>query len=321
MILTVTLHPLLEKRLSYNSVSLTSSHRNVKEELNPGGKGINVSRQLNMLKTKNLAYTFLGGNNGKIIKNLLVDGKIEYTFVQTKNETRYSVIVIDESAKSATTFFGPNYSISLAESEEFKKRLNKMIQNCEIVVFSGSSPCSETDSIFPYGIEMANRYGKTSFCDTYGNHLKDCIELSPTVLHNNISEIEDSFQASLNSESKKRDFLNYLYSKGVKQSFLTNGKEDIYAANFDYHYRIENPVIEELDAIGSGDCFIAGIVYAWYKDLTFEESLKFASALGALNASSLEVCNISMEDANRISDEVKINIVGKKMKTTDVTPR
>jgi tagatose 6-phosphate kinase len=321
MILTVTLHPLLEKRLSYNRVLLTASHRNVKEEFKPGGKGINVSRQLNKLKTKNFAYTFLGGNNGKIIKNLLVDEKIEYTFVRTKNETRYAVIVIDESAKSATTFFGSNYLISSQEVEEFKSRLDKMIQNCEIVVFSGSSPCSETDSIFPYGIEVANRYGKISFCDTYGNHLKDCIRHSPTVLHNNISELENSFEISLNTESEKREFLNYLYSKGVKQSFLTNGKEDIYAANFDYHYRIENPKVKELDATGSGDCFIAGIVYAWYKDLTFEESLKLASALGALNASSLEVCNIQMKDADRVSDEVKINVVGKKMKTADVTPR
>ena len=320
MILTVTLHPLLEKRLTYSQVTLTSSHRNVKEEMKPGGKGINVSRELNMLNVKNLAYTFLGGNNGKLIKNLLADEKIGYTFVQTKNETRYSVIIIDESVKSATTFFGPDYSISAAESEEFKKRLDKMIQNCEMVVFSGSSPCSETGSIFPYGIEIANHYGKISFCDTYGEHLKDCIERSPTVLHNNISEIENSFQTSLNTENEKRDFLNYLYSNGIKQSFLTNGKEDIYAANFNYHYKIINPGIKELDATGSGDCFIAGIVYGWYKDLTFEESLKIASALGAQNAASLEVCKVEIEDAQKLSGRVKISTVGKKMKTKDVTP-
>jgi tagatose 6-phosphate kinase len=321
MILTVTLHPLLEKRLFYNHVSLTSSHRNVKEELKPGGKGINVSRQLNMMKVKNFAYTFIGGNNGRLMKNLLANEEIEYTFVQTKSETRYSVIIIDESAKFATTFFGPNYSISAAESEEFKKRLDKMIQNCEIVVFSGSSPCRETDSIFPFGIEIANRYGKISFCDTYGNHLKDCIENSPTVLHNNVSEIKDSLQTPLNKEDDIKKFLNYLYSKGVKQSFLTNGKEDVYAANFDYHYRIENPEVKELDATGSGDCFVAGIVYGWYKDLTYEESLKLASALGALNASSLDVCSVSIEQAERLSGKVKIRTVGKKMKTTNVTSR
>lgn len=321
MILTVTLHPLLEKRLSYNQVSLASSHRSAKEELKPGGKGINVSRQLNMMKVKNLAYTFLGGNNGRLIKNLLVNEKIEYTFVRTENEVRYAVIIVDESVKSVTTFFGPDYLISSMEAEEFKSRLDKMIQNCEIVVLSGSSPCSETDSIFPYGIEMANRYGKISFCDTYGGHLKDCIENSPTVLHNNISEIENFLHASLKTENDKRKFLYYLYTKGIKQAFITDGKEDVYAANFDYHYRIENPVVEEIDATGSGDCFVGGIVYGWHKGFTFEESLKFAASLGALNACTLEVCNSSLEEAKKLSGKVKVHTIGKKMKTIDVTPR
>ena len=320
MILTVTTHPLLEKRLAYNHVSLTSSHRNAKEELKVGGKGINVSRQLNKLKAKNLAFTFLGGNNGKIIKSLLADEKIEYTFVQTRNETRYSVVAIDESGKSATTFFGPDYKISVNEAEEFMSRLDKMIQNCEIVVFSGSSPCPETDSIFISGIEAANKYDKISVCDTYGNHLKNCIEQTPTILHNNIPEIESSLKTSLKTENEKLDFLNYLYSKGVKQAFITDGKEDTYAANFDYHYKVENPEIKKLDGTGSGDCFVAGIVYGFYKDLTFEQSLKLASALGALNASSLEVCNVSIEDAERIVEKIKIYTVGKKMKTIDVTP-
>ena len=145
--------------------------------------------------------------------------------------------------------------------------------------------------------------------------------MSPTILHNNISEIENSLQTSLKTESERMDFLNHLYSKGIKQAFITNGKENTYAANFDYHYKVENPSIREIDATGSGDCFIAGIVYGINKGHTFEESLKLASALGALNASSFEVCNVALEDAEKLVDKVKIFTVGKKMKKIDVTPR
>jgi fructose-1-phosphate kinase PfkB-like protein len=196
-----------------------------------------------------------------------------------------------------------------------------MIRNCEIVVFSGSSPCKETDSVFPFGIEIANRYDKISVCDTYGNHLKDCIEQSPTVLHNNILEIEQSLEISLRTENEKLNFMNDLYSNGIKQSFITNGKDDIYASNFDYHYKAENLKIEEVDSTGSGDSFLAGIVYGLYKDKTFEESIKLASALGALNALSFGVCNVSLDEAEKVSDQIKISIVGKKIKTIDVTPR
>ncbi len=320
MILTVTLHPLLEKRLIYKTISPNKSNRNPVEELKAGGKGINVSRQLNKAAVKNLAFTFLGGNNGKILKGLLSEEKIDYTFVQTKNETRYSILTIDESKQSATNFFGPDYKISSEEAGEFAKRLDKMIQNCEIVVFSGSSPCKETDFIFPFGIETANKYDKISVCDTYGNHLKASIEKSPTILHNNVAELEDSFKISLQNEKEKSELLDSLYSKGIKQIFITNGSEEVYASNFDYHYKVENPIINEVDATGSGDCFVAGIVYGWYKDLTFEETLKLAVALGTLNAKSFDVCNVPFNEAENLAKQINPCAIGKKMKTIDVTP-
>ena len=321
MILTITLHPLLEKRLTYNVITSGSSHRNPKEELKSGGKGINVCRQLNKFGIKNLAFTFLGGNNGKIIKHLLSEERIDFTFVQTKNETRYSVVTIDNENRKATSFFGPDYFILPEEAEEFKLKLEKIIVNCEIVVFSGSSPSKETDSIFPFGIEIANRYDKISVCDTYGRHLKDCINQSPTVLHNNIFELEQSLKISLTTEIEKLNFLDHLYSKGIKQSFITNGKDDVYASNFDYHYKAENLKIEEVDSTGSGDSFVAGIVYGLYKDKTFEESLSFASALGSLNALTFDVCNIPFDEAEKVAGQIKISTVGKKIKTIDVTPR
>ena len=321
MILSITLHPLLEKRLTYNSIAFGSSHRNPTEELKPGGKGINVCRQLNKFGIKNIAFTFLGGNNGKLIKQLLSQEGIDFTFVQTKNETRYSIITIDNSKKQAATFFGPDYIILPEEVEEFKIKLEKMIRNCEIVLFSGSSSCKETDSVFPFGIEIANHYDKISVCDTYGLHLKDCIEKAPTVLHNNISEIENSLGVSLKTEKEKLNFLEFLYSKGIRQTFITNGKEDFYTSNFDYHYRVENLKIEEVDSTGSGDAFTAGIVYGLCKDKTFEETLKLASSLGALNALTFDVCNVQPGEAEKASENIKLFTVGKKIKIIDVTPR
>lgn len=72
MILSVTIHPLLEKRLTYPRIRKGLSHRNPVEEFKPGGKGINVCRQLNKFQIKNLAFTFLGGNNGKILNHYLM---------------------------------------------------------------------------------------------------------------------------------------------------------------------------------------------------------------------------------------------------------
>lgn len=321
MILTITLNPLLERRFYFSSINIYAENRGYKEEIKTGGKGINVSRQLNNFNIENLAFTFLGGTNGKIFKEVLAKEQIKFSSVHTKNETREAAVIIDSSKNRITSFFGPNSSVNATEVDEFKNKLEKMIENCEMVIFSGSSPCSEADSIFPFGIELANKYDKISICDTYGNHLKDCIEKSPTIIHNNISEIEKSLKIDLGSEEKKLAFLKMLYEKGIKQAFITNGGEIAYASNFDYHFKIENPAIDVVDATGSGDGFVAGLAYGWHHNLTYEKTLTIAVKLGALNAASLDVCNVKNEEIEMFTGKIEISSLGKKMKTLDVTPR
>jgi len=320
MILTVTINPLLERRINYSEISLGRLHRRGKEALKAGGKGINVSRQLNKLEIQNLAFIFLGGLNGKLLRNVLNEEKIIFSAINIKQETRYCTVVIDDGKSIATSFFSPNSVISLGESIEFKSKLEKMIQNCEMVVFSGSSPCKEADDIFPFGIETANKYDKISVCDTYGTHLNVCLKKSPTIVHNNVDEVESSLNISLKSEKEKIEYLDFLYSNGIKQAYLTDGGKEIYASTLDFKFKVIPPKITAIDPTGSGDAFTAGIVYGWHHDLTFDETIKLACSLGSVNAMSFSVCEVLKQQTEKYLDYVEILSIGKKMKLLDVTP-
>ena len=313
MILTVTINPLLERRYIYSGLFFNKGNRNGKVELTAGGKGINVSRQLNMLNIENLSFTFLGGTNGKLLKELLLKENINFTSIRTENETRDAALIFNESDKSLTTFFGCDTLITEKETDEFKSKLEKIIRNSEMVVFSGSSPCRNTDSIFPFGIEIANKYDKISICDTYGKHLTDCIKNKPTIVHNNVSEIEKSLNIPLKTPKEVLDYLDYLYDSGIKQAFITNGSGRTYSSNFDFKYEIENPVINSADSTGSGDAFTAGIVYGLHNSLPYEEVINIASALGVANAKKFETCNILPEEVEIIKPHIKISAVGKKI--------
>jgi len=67
MILTITINPLLEQRFTFKNIISDCVNRDGKLNIAAGGKGINVSRQLNRLKLQNTALTFSGGTFGKII--------------------------------------------------------------------------------------------------------------------------------------------------------------------------------------------------------------------------------------------------------------
>lgn len=320
MILTVTINPLLERRLYFESIELGQSNRCSREKFYGGGKGINVSRQLNYLGIHNSAFTFLGGNNGKVLRHCLTQDKIDFSVVSTKSETRIADLIIEENIKRVSTFVGINIQVSQEESNEFKNKLEKMIQNCSIVVFAGSSPCKETDDIFPHGIELANKHDKISILDTYGTHLKNCIEAGPTVIHNNISEFENSLGVSLSSELEKLDLLRELYSKNIKLVFLTDGANPIYASKFDFHYKIIPPQVGVFDSTGSGDAFVAGIAYGLENALVFEELVKIATGLGTANTTMIETCEVPFDRMNHFGEKVEVISIGKKMKIINDTP-
>ncbi|HUX61187.1 MAG TPA: PfkB family carbohydrate kinase [Ignavibacteriaceae bacterium] len=320
MVLTVTLNPLLERRYNYMNVTFNAENRDGSLVMKAGGKGINVSRQLNNLSVENIGLTFLGGSNGKLLKEILVKENIKISSIRTENNTREASIIIDESSKGISTFFSLNSKITSIEVEEFKSKIDKMIQNCEIVVFAGSSPCEETDSIFPFGIEIANRYDKISILDTYGRHFNACIESKPTIIHNNISEVEKSYSISIKDENDKIDLLNKFYQKQIKQVYLTDGGNEISASNFDFHFKAIPPRIQSIDPTGSGDAFVAGVIYGLTHDLTFEDTFQTAVSLGSLNANRFEVCTVSLEEVERLKANVIIQPIGKRMKTLDVSP-
>jgi 1-phosphofructokinase family hexose kinase len=320
MILTVTINPLLEKRLSFTKINLKTENRSSSERLAVGGKGINVSRQLKTIGAQTFAYTMLGGNNGKIIRQLLGSEGIEFSASPSKNETRYAVIAQESTKGKPTTFFSPGSIVTKEEAGEFISRLAKTIQNCEIVVLSGSSPCPECDEIFPAAIEYANKYDKISILDTYGPHLGACLEKKPTIIHNNLLELETSLGISLKEEQDILNFLLSLYNRGIKISALTNGGEPAYASNFDFIYKVTVPKVDEADPTGSGDSFVAGLAYGFHNSMVFEEILKFSSALGTLNAVSDDICIVSLDEADKFKNNIEVTPVGKKMKLLDTTP-
>jgi len=320
MVLTVTINPLLERRYYYSALDFSSVNKGGSLKLAAGGKGININRQLNKLGLKNIALLFTGGNNGKLIRESLHKEKIYYSNIITKNENRDSAIIINESSNKIYSFFRNDPQISSSEVDNFILKMEKMIATCEVVVFSGSSPCKETDVIFPKGLRIAKKFDKISICDTYGSHLPECLEESPTVIHNNSDEIRSSLNINLGDENEHFTLLDSFYSKGIKQTFITDAEKPFFSSNFDFHYKITLPKIETIDSTGSGDAFTAGIIYGWHHKLNYESQLRYASALGVLNAQSLEVCDVSNEDAQAIVDQIKINSIGKKIKQINDLP-
>lgn len=319
MVLLVTINPLLEKKLFFKNIE-KGNNRAYRQEYSAGGKGINISRQLNNLNIKNHNLIFLGGANGKRLRSVLESENISFSVVSTKDDTREATLVYNEKEEELSTYFGLNSNILQNEIDHFIDKLEKAIINSSIVVFAGSLPNKECSIIIERGIELCNKHDKISIIDSYGEMLLNQIEKGPTVLHNNIDEITSSLKKEIKVESDFEEILNYLFKKNIKLSFLTSGKKDTFCSKSDFHYKISNPDIIEKDATGSGDAFVSGIIYGLEKSLVFNEFATLASALGAANASKWDICNSNYAEAEKYFDKISIKEIGKKIKIIDDSP-
>ena len=320
MILTLTVNPLLEKRLYFDNSEKGAVNRCYKEHFYAGGKGINVSRQLNKLGIENLALTFAGGSNGKILRHVLSEEGINFSLVNTKSETRGGTLLLEKESPKITSYIGLSSEITDEEVNDFNKKLDKMIQNATIVVITGSLPSANTADIFFNALNLAAKHDKITIVDTYGAHLPECIKLSPFAIHNNIQELETSFKKDLSDDKKIFELLDEFYSMGVKMSFISNGDRPFYTTKFDFHYEVTPPKITEKDPLGSGDAFVAGVAYGLDKNLVYDDIVKTATSLGAINAEKWTTSDVSPEEIDKYFNQVEVKQIGKKMKLIDDTP-
>ncbi len=309
MILTITLNPLLEKVLFFKKIEKKKVNRSYKLIVNAGGKGINVSRQLNQFKIDNLATGFLGGDNGRKLKSILIKEQIKNSFQQIGDETREGFVIVEDSVIKES-YFAPDPVVTADEANQFIQKSSKAILNSEMVIFSGSSPEFQNPEdelkIFSELIKLSEHNDKITLVDVYGDHLSDVLKLNPKIVHTNLDELQSSLKISFHDEKDILRFLKDVNNNGIKIFMITNGDKKSFAINHGFLYEIFPPQIETVNSTGSGDAFMAGFIYALHNNLPFEEMLRWATACGTANASQFEVCSSNLDLVNSFYNKVEI---------------
>jgi hypothetical protein len=63
------------------------------------------------------------------------------------------------------------------------------------------------------------------------------------------------------------------------------------------------------------------LAYGLENSFVFDDFVKTASALGAVNASKIETCDVELAEIEKLVNQIQIIPVGKKMKIIDDSPK
>ena len=100
MIFTVTLNPAIDRSVFVESINRKDVTRVQKTIRQAAGKGINVSKVLQVLGTKSTVCAVLAGENGQFINNDITNRNLETIFQYVDGNTRENIKVLSQQGEN-----------------------------------------------------------------------------------------------------------------------------------------------------------------------------------------------------------------------------
>jgi 1-phosphofructokinase family hexose kinase len=303
MVTTVTLNPMLDKTIYVDRLTVGEITRATRREMSPGGKGINVARQLTRFGVPSIATGFMGGETGQMVERLLDTEGVKHSFVHIKDLTREGITILESTGRS-TGVFEPGHRVSSSELRLLKQKCEEFLQASDWLVLSGSTPHAELDFFYKEIIEQAAASNCRVVLDSYGEAFKQGIKAKPFMVKPNVKEYEHTFSVRLSTEHAILDQLHWLEENGVSLAVLTDTESPSHFCYLGRRWRVTPPTVQAVNAVGSGDTLVAATIYGFMQDWEIERIIRFATAAGAVNATRWAVADVRLEEAQNLVSEV-----------------
>ncbi len=277
-VLTVTLNPALDHFIKVDDFKAGKDNELKEQFYRAGGKGINVSHVLKILKIDNVATGFLGGVTGEYLERSLNNKKIFSDFVHIKGQTRTNLTMIDQKRNLLTRIIDCGPLVSKKEIALIFAKIRILLLNCEYVVFSGRHMRGAPYDIYEKLIFLAKRYHKKTLLDTSGEFLLRGIKARPYLIKPNLPEAEYLFQEKLNTFTKIKKAIKELLARGIPNVIISLDKRGAVATNGKEFWWAHLPEKRIANSVGCGDAFIAGLLYSLIHGQSFKEALRMAVA-------------------------------------------
>lgn len=305
LITTVTLNAAIDKTYYVPSFEKGKVSRAEKVLSTAGGKGLNVARVLRQLGHAEVAATgFASGYNGQYITNRVKEAGIRAEFVEATGESRVCLNFIDGRDGSSTEVLEPGPAVGGEHLERFKAGLQRLSAESALVVFSGSLPAGLPAGLYAELIGLSRQAGADVFLDTSGEALVRGVAAKPSFIKPNEDEIVSLLPGG--DRPGLREGVASLLNRGVSSVAVTLGADGAVAGADGRFYRVRIPKIRAVNAVGSGDSFVAGYAYGRVRSWPAIECLKYAAAAGSANALSRTTGDVSASEHRRLLNEIDV---------------
>ena len=284
MVYTVTFNPSLDYIVSVEDFQFGKTNRTAKEQMLPGGKGINVSTVLKNLGISNTALGFCAGFTGEEIKRRVEEMGLASDFIDLPNG--YSRINVKMKDFDGTEINGQGPDISPEETERLLRKLDSLKEE-DVLVLAGSIPRTMPDSIYSDILKRLDGKGVLTVVDATGEPLLHVLEYRPFLIKPNNHELGEIFQVKLESREDVVPYARKMQEKGARNVLVSMaGQGAVLLDEKGQVHMLPAPKGKLVNAVGAGDSMVAGFLAGWLTKKDYEYAFRMGISAGSASAFS-----------------------------------
>lgn len=284
MVYTVTFNPALDYVVRVEDFQPGETNRTASDEVQFGGKGINVSTVLRNLGVDNVALGFLAGFTGKGLEQGLREIGIDTDFIWLERGlTRINVKI---KAGRETEINGRGPDISPAALEQLFARLDRLREG-DVLVLAGSIPRSLPDDIYQRILQRLEGRGILSVVDATRDLLCAVLPYHPFLIKPNDRELGEIFGKVLTTDAEIEDCARQLQVRGARNVLVSMaGAGSLLVDETGKSHRLGVPKGTVRNSVGAGDSMVAGFLAGWLKEHDYDIAHRMGAAAGSATAFS-----------------------------------
>jgi len=299
-LVTITVNPTIDLSFEVDEVLPTHKIRGRDERHDPGGGGINVARVFGQLGGSARCIYMAGGTTGETLDRLMDQHDLDRVRIGIEGDTRIAVAVREKMSGQQYRLVADGPTVSDANWQECLARIEE--SDFEYLVASGSLTNGMPDDFFARVADIADRRGKRMVLDSSGRGLSGGLAGGKLFLVKpSRGELGSHVGRPLESEEEIATAARELVVSGACENVAVSlGADGAMLVNRSGVIRLPAVKVQAVSAVGTGDSFVAGLVFRLVRGFPVADAFRFGLAAGAAAALTPGTDLARPEDIHRL---------------------
>jgi 1-phosphofructokinase/6-phosphofructokinase 2 len=280
MIVTLTPNPSIDRAVFIDALHRGEVHRAGGGRIDPGGKGVNVSRALAAQSAPTTAVLPIGGPEGHLLEELLDAAGVERCSVPVAGTVRMNISVLEPDG-TTTKLNEPGPELSPDEVDALLTATLDRVPGADWVVGCGSLPPGAPTDLYAALVTGVRERGGRVAVDSSGAPMSAAVAARPHLIKPNHEELAELVAHPLPTLADVRSAALDLVADGIEIVAVSLGGDGAILVTADELVHARATISAPLSTVGAGDCMLAGLLHGLSSGLPAADALATGVLWGA----------------------------------------